>query len=117
MSEPELSERPWEQPGAFRRDCESHRGNFLYFWSSIGLVLAAFSICFGIPGIIGLGIAIPVWIAAGRDLAKMDKGLMDPEGAIHTAAARDRAFVAVLVITLFLLAVGTALSWNFLTGR
>jgi hypothetical protein len=117
MSEPERSERPWEQPGAVRRDCESHRGDFLYFWASISLVLGAFSICFGIPGIVGLAIAIPVWIAAGRDLTKMDNGLMDPEGATHTAAARDRAFVAVLVITLFLLAVGAALSWDFLIGK
>jgi hypothetical protein len=107
---------PGNSQGLSGATANRNRGQFLYFWGSISLILVGFSICGGIPGIIGLAIAIPVWVASQRDLAMMDKGLMDPEGATYTAGARDRAIVAVLVIAVFLLVIGAAISWSWLTN-
>ncbi len=117
---------PWEQPGAFRKDCEPHRGIFL----NLGLVLPSFLIggfalilqgfyilsvlqghcerdgrhksweCFadpkyrGICGIIlivssvGLFPGLAAWLLARRDLAKINKGVMDPRGTLAVDSAR-----------------------------
>jgi hypothetical protein len=97
MSSP-MSERPWEQPGAFRRDCDPDRGRYLYTLAGVSVCLAALSICGGFTGIIALAIAIPVHIIARQDLRKMRFGTMDPTDEWRTICARDTATVAMMLI-------------------
>jgi hypothetical protein len=33
-------DRPWEQPGAFRLDCEPHRGDMLFFLARLSISLS-----------------------------------------------------------------------------
>jgi hypothetical protein len=94
--------KPWEEPGAVRRDVESHRAPAL-------LLLAGFSIVFGLFGYgplvawkLDLGapvygtalfsiVAFPLGLAvkylARRDLAKMRAGNIDPGGQTQTRTA------------------------------
>jgi hypothetical protein len=106
MSEPELSERPWEQPGAFRRDCDPDRGKYLNTLAAVSVTLAVLSICGGVTGIIALAIAVPVYIIARRDLRKMRLGTMDPTEDYRTIDARDAAAVTMAVITFYAVSLG-----------
>jgi hypothetical protein len=96
--------RPWERPGAVRRDVQPHRGPPLRLLGSLALnygVGALVLPCLaGVPwGLLvfvplwlgGLGLAVAVLVVARRDLALMEAGKMDPEGRPATAVARDRA--------------------------
>jgi hypothetical protein len=38
-------DRPWERPGAFRRDGEPHRGDLLIFLARLSVVFSALSLC------------------------------------------------------------------------
>ena len=42
-------------------------------------------------------LGLVLWDQGGHDLAKIEAGLMDPEGRRATAEARDRALAAVVV--------------------
>jgi hypothetical protein len=105
--------RPWERPGAVRRDCEPHRALLLGLLARAGLPLmavsAALNVC--VPPAVALGgviAAVPflaavlatgaTWVLAGglwwachRDLALMWDGRMDPEGRRATARVRLQA--------------------------
>src|SRR5690348_2510613 len=108
--EPEGGERPWEGPGAVRRDCEPHRGPLLGVLGGLALLCALLSpalLCL-VPPPLGLEGFVPSWLAgvalggvvftlARRDLRRMAAGLMDPEGEAATEGARNRAFGAVVV--------------------
>jgi hypothetical protein len=79
--EPERDERPWERPGAVRRDCEPHRGPLL-FWLGGGSLLCGIAwLWLVVPALIGLPLGVVVLLLGGRDLKKMAAGVMDPEGA------------------------------------
>jgi hypothetical protein len=97
---------PWELPGAFRLDCEPHRGNLLWW-------MGAASVTCGVVPLVGLGVlalalGLTTWYLARHDLAQMRKGLMDPSGERLTRNARDGSIVAVVLaplITLYALAI------------
>jgi hypothetical protein len=93
--------RPWERPGAVRRDCEPHRGALLELmaWASLGgssvqFVLALLTVILGVPPFVGsvllvlsaailavaLVLAIATRILARRDIKRMRAGAMDPAG-------------------------------------
>jgi hypothetical protein len=79
--------RPWERPGAVRRDCEPHRGALL---ARLGLASGClgFASVFVVPlALLALPLALVVWRRAGADLGKIRAGLMDPEGAGPTEEA------------------------------
>jgi predicted Zn finger-like uncharacterized protein len=84
--EEEEEERPWEQRGRpmVRRDCEPHRGSLVLTFGIISVVLAPLSACCGVFGVafcgLSLGLGIPAWVMGRRDLNKMSRGEMDPEG-------------------------------------
>jgi hypothetical protein len=85
---------PWEQPGCFRRDCEPHRGNLLWWLAAAGLTLgglALFPWCWP-PGLIGIPFNLCIRYLAKTDLAKMQAGLMDPYGEGITASAKKISF-------------------------
>jgi hypothetical protein len=126
---PEREDRPWEQPGAVRRDCESHRGALLarasyaaavFGIASLGTSPCAFGLgseslrgeealtvlvplfCNGIAFLISLS----VWFVARQDLHRMSKGVMDPAGRCQTAAAKRWAEGVVIVGLIPWIAVG-----------
>jgi hypothetical protein len=102
-------DRPWEQPGAVRRDCEPHRGPALRLLGWAGVTLMAGGLPLGCCGTVLLGpVPLPgglagpallfllpalaltsgvAW-AARRDLAGMREGLRDPAGRRETQAAK-----------------------------
>jgi hypothetical protein len=109
--------RPWEEPGAVRRDCAPHRGRPLLFLGraafACGLVCLVMTVpcCFTLPGaafayrrplrvslLMTAASSLPclfAWVLAvaarklaRRDLARMEAGLMDPAGRGDTEGAR-----------------------------
>ena len=84
--------RPWEGPGAVRRDCEPHRGDHLALLGTVSVVLSAAGWVFSLLlPLVGIGLGVAVVVMARRDLAKMRSGLMDPAGECAVKAARRRS--------------------------
>jgi hypothetical protein len=116
---PEDDARPWESPGALRRDCEPHRGPALLLLASGAAGTCGLACPLGLGAIVHLAqdprdpatpviavvtaacaaaaaaLAVGVWRAAGRDLALMRAGRKDPGGRRLTAWARRLAQVIV----------------------
>jgi hypothetical protein len=93
----EKDDRPWERPGAFRRDCEPHRGELL---NKLGLTAGWFGFfSMGIPPflLVGLALGVGVWVVAQRDLAEMSRGVRDPAGSKETKAGRAHAIQGVVL--------------------
>jgi hypothetical protein len=91
--------RPWERPGTVRRDVEPHRDRLLRLLGIASLVIP-FAGLFLSPliGLVaGVSLGLTVWVLAGRDLAKMEAGLMDPDGRRETKSARRLGLAGVLV--------------------
>lgn len=80
--------RPWESPGAVRRDCEPHRADTLYVLAWVAMVSAATVFCFWPTAFAGVVLAGVVWSMARRDRRLMDIGLMDPQGEELTGRAQ-----------------------------
>ena len=81
---------PWERPGCFRRDCEPHRGDMLWWLGNISLFLGVFALspCVGwVPGLLGIPLSLCSRYLAKADLVKIRAGLMDPAGEKATAQA------------------------------
>jgi hypothetical protein len=111
----DASVRPWEEPGAVRRDCEPHRGPALLLAARAGLGLAAVSAAVNVGAVLLLGVSprdplaaaagaagltltatawawgAAVWRAAAGDLALMRAGRVDPAGRAQALGARFRA--------------------------
>ena len=96
MSEPEFSDRPWEQPGGVRRDCDVGRGRDLHALAGLGVVLGVFAMCGGFTGIIALPLSLWIWITACQDLTTT-RSELGPDGEARTVRARDNAVVAVAI--------------------
>jgi hypothetical protein len=114
-AQPEDGPRPWERPGAVRRDCEPHRALLLGLLARAGLPLmvvsSALNVCVppaiavGVGGVVApvlflaavlptaatWGLAGGLWWACHRDLALMRDGRVDPEGRRATAQVRLHA--------------------------
>jgi hypothetical protein len=86
--QPKPDERPWELPGAVRRDCEPHRGQVLVGLGVVTVLLGLGSCAVAPIGLVSLPLALGVWRAASADLARMDAGLMDPGGRRLAEQAR-----------------------------
>ena len=92
----EGEDRPWERPGAVRRDCEPDRGDLLLLLGTLSLACGALSCCLLVPGFLGLPLGMTVMAMAGRDLRQMEAGRMDPQGEHRTEEAEGRAFAGAL---------------------
>ena len=122
MNEPD--DRPWERPGAVRRDAEPHRGGLLFLLATVPTVggflgfpatgfatatlPSARDACFltmlGLSGA-ALLLALSVRQMARGDLCKMRAGLMDPRGQALTQEAKDWNLSGLLLnLELFLFA-------------
>jgi hypothetical protein len=71
--------RPWEMPGAVRRDVEPHRGDLLRLLRTTMMVCAVLS-PFVLPGAVSLVFGVVVFRMARHDLSRMRAGAMDPAG-------------------------------------
>jgi hypothetical protein len=89
--------RPWEEPGAVRRDCAPHRAAWLRRLAGPALVLCGAALFWGVTGLVGVPLALVLRAAAGRDLARMQAGTMDPDGRPATEHARRLAEAALWV--------------------
>jgi hypothetical protein len=80
--------RPWERPGALRRDVEPHRGNWLLLLAAVTLFLGVSSLAVVIPGWVAVPLGFVVDRLAARDLRRMRAGTMDPGGHVQAKRAR-----------------------------
>ena len=81
---------PWQRPGCFRRDCEPHRGTFLWWLACASYILGLLALvpCVGCwPGLLGIPFNLCGRYLAKADLSKIQAGRMDPAGEEHTAQA------------------------------
>jgi hypothetical protein len=103
-------DRPWEEPGCVRRDCEPHRGPFLRSMASFGTPLLYLSVFIPFLALLVIPVNITTWILARRDLARMRAGLMDPEGEVDTrwagAVSLWQALVGVFLLVIWGLLIG-----------
>jgi len=77
-----------------RRDCEPHRGTLILVLGIVSIVIHA----------LGLPIGLPAWIMGRRDLAKMDRGEMDPSGRSTTQAGYICGIIGTILGSLTVLA-------------
>jgi hypothetical protein len=104
-------DRPWERPGAVRRDAEPHRGQLLQLLGVAGLMCGFFSPLGGLVAvlnyplaivasslIVGLGLStvVVVLVLSARDLRQVRARLMDRAGGRLVAEARRHARVALV---------------------
>jgi hypothetical protein len=89
--------RPWERPGAVRRDVAPHRGDLLAMLGGTSLTLGILSMVLCIPFLVGLPLSLVTVVLAGRDLESMALGVMDPEGRAQTEQARRRGEYGVVL--------------------
>jgi hypothetical protein len=89
----EKDSRPWERPGALRRDCESHRGGLIWFLGTVSSILDCLGFCSGFTAVPALALGITAWCMARRDLDKMDLGLMERDGRLATLDGRRYAML------------------------
>src|SRR5262245_33134122 len=83
--------RPWEQPGAVRRDCEPHRATLLYQLSDMEEGFGFVSLLLGLPSLVGIPFGLWVRSQARQDLRLIQAGRMDPEGDDQTRRALAKA--------------------------
>jgi hypothetical protein len=87
----QIEERPWEYYGCARLDCEPHRSALLLFLGNVCMVLGALSLLLVFPALLGLPLALAVGAMVKKDIALMNAGRMDPEGAEPAMMASIRA--------------------------
>src|SRR5436309_1960405 len=93
--------RPWEQPGALRRDCEPHRGGLIRALGTAGLVfscLSALGVCLpplALSCLLAIGLGTAARVLGRRDLRAMEAGRTDPAGKEQTIRGVRRGDLAV----------------------
>ena len=98
--------RPWERPGAVRRDCARHRGKLLHWLGRVALCCGLVSFL-GFPALVAVPLGLATWRMTRHDLREMAAGRMDPAGRGLTARGYVLGLGAV-VASLVTLAGGAA---------
>jgi hypothetical protein len=86
--------RPWEEPGAVRRDVQPHRGDLLLLLARVALVLSACCFCFAPFILVALPFTAVAFTLAHRDRKRMEAGAMDPAGRAQADRARVLCWLA-----------------------
>jgi hypothetical protein len=94
-------ERPWERPGAVRRDCEPHRGALLLALARVSVVLGFLSLAGGVAAPAALAVGVAAVVLCARDEREMAAGRRDPAGRGPLEDARGIARYGVLCALLF----------------
>jgi hypothetical protein len=110
-------DRPWERPGAVRRDCEPHRGPLLRVLGAVALVCGILAWMLAVPGVIGLPFAAAVLIMSSRDLSRMRRGLLDPAGRAETDKAGTLALEGLVLSVVGPLIHGVLVLWLMAHGH
>lgn len=79
-----------------RRDCEPHRGDFLFTLGTISVVVASFGF---FP--LGLPLGVAVWVMSRHDLKKMERGEMDTRGYNSTKTAAFSGCIGTVLSSLY----------------
>jgi hypothetical protein len=87
--------RPWEQPGAVRKDVAPHRGQLLRALANVSLTCGVAGLVLGVPAVLALPLGITTCVLANRDLERMGSGRLDPRGRVETWSACRRGEQAV----------------------
>ena len=58
---PASDDRPWERPGAVRRDCQPHRAPLLLALADASLLLGTLSLCLGFAALAGFACVAVAW--------------------------------------------------------
>jgi hypothetical protein len=95
QAEPDSDFRPWEQPGAVRRDVAPHRGTLLWWLATISLACSAAGLLLLVPAGFGVLLGAVTFCMAERDMIRMGGGLLDPGGRPDAHVASTRAANAV----------------------
>jgi hypothetical protein len=90
------SPRPWDEPGAVRRDLEPHRADLLLRLGSVAFVLSLLS-PLAVPGVLAAALGVAVYRMGKRDLTRMAAGKMDPAGAADIRLATWRGDVGTVL--------------------
>jgi hypothetical protein len=98
-------ERPWETRYGVRRDAEPHRGPLILTLGIISLVTAViyFLSCIGLP------LGIVAWVLGHRDLKRMERQEMDPQGKGLTQAGWICGIIGTVLTGLWVVGVGAML--------
>jgi hypothetical protein len=106
-------DRPWERGLGVRRDSEPHRGPTVLLLGIVSIVCAVVGgMVFWCPPIglvfviAGLGMGIPAWVMGQRDLARMEKGEVDPRGRGSTQGGWICGIIGTILNMLAILGVG-----------
>lgn len=83
----DVNDRPWEQPGVLRRDCEPHRGRLLLVLSGVSIPIGLLSLLLVLPAFLGLIIGVAALVLARHDLVEMRAGVRDSSGEAETRHA------------------------------
>jgi hypothetical protein len=131
-------ERPWEQAGAIRRDSEPHRGHHLLclaMGSLISSLVASLCLNAGsnwqgytlglqfLPGSsAGVAFALLARSLATRDLTRMQRNEVDPQGRQLTKVAHETAAIGIVANVMIaavwaVWAAGTFLHWGNMPVR
>lgn len=102
----EGDERPWEVPGACRRDCEPHRAGLLLALARTSDWCFVLGTILVFPALIGVALGLYVWWMARTDVRKMSLGLMDVAGLGRTKSARALAIIGMVSSIILLVAYG-----------
>jgi len=96
--------RPWERPGAGRRDAEPHRGRLLKRLGEAALLLGIVSCLCPPSGLAAVPLGALAWGLARRDLTLMRRGVIDRRGewTTHQAQADGRAGLVLGTVMLLL---------------
>jgi hypothetical protein len=105
-------ERPWERPGAIRRDREPHRGLLLAVLGGVCLAFAALAICVPFSGLLAMPAALATHSLVRHDLTEMHVGRMDPAGQRQAHRAKARTIAAMWVSGFNILLTATALGFG-----
>jgi hypothetical protein len=111
------ADRPWERPGAARRDCEPHRGNWLLLLAGLGLLFTLCSLCLAPFTLVSIPLGEVVLYMAQHDLRQMEAGLLDPRGRDVTERAKRWGLTAIVgsLVGLMLLPVAVFL-WAYVVS-
>ena len=109
-------DRPWEAPGAVRRDCVPHRAGILLPLGVAACVLGLLSGFFLLTAPIAISLGAIVRSLSRRDLASIRAGLMDPAAApnLRTASVLGAGAIAASVPALVVVAVMAAVEGRLL---
>jgi hypothetical protein len=112
-NDPGEDERPWERPGAVRRDSEPDRGEALTELGYVGLLLGAFSLLGGFTAPLALGLGVIVWLRATHDLRAIRAGRGHPAAETALRDARRKGIAAVFFALVCGLIGGLLLLYQF----